>query len=74
METLKWINTSAPAEDKGKEGMDHVTGILEQLARTPKQLPKVTIADKSYKELTINDFVLQGYDSHPKIERTLIVG
>ena len=71
--TLEWINRSAPQEDRGKEGMDHVTGILEQLARAPKLLPKVTIADKSYRELKIDDFVLEGYNPEAKIERTLAV-
>ncbi len=73
LETLEWINRSAPPEDRGKEGMDHVTGIIEQLARTPKPLPKVTIADKPYNELKIDDFVLKGYEPWPKIERTLAV-
>ena len=73
LEILDWLNQKLPQEDKGKEGMDHVTGILEQLARTPKELPRVTIADRSYKELTIDDFVLENYNSHPTIKRALAV-
>ena len=73
-EVLWWLNKKLPAEDKGREGMDHVTGILEQLTRMPKELPKVTIANKPYKELTIDDFALEGYNPYPAIKRTLIVG
>ena len=53
--------------------MDHVTGILEQLTRTPKTLPKIFIADKSYNKLTIDDFVLENYNVHPTIKRALAV-
>ncbi len=70
---LNWINSSVPLEDKGKEGMDHVTGILEQLTRTPREMPRVKIADKPYNKLTIDDFVLEGYDPHPHIKRALAV-
>jgi thymidylate synthase len=71
---LSEINKISPPERKGHEGEDHVTGILEQLQRTPRQLPKVIIADKPYNELTINDFKLEGYDHYPSINRKLIVG
>ena len=70
---LEWLNKNLPPEEKGKEGMDHVTGILEQLARIPKQLPRITIADKSYKELIIDDFVLENYNPESTIKRALAV-
>ena len=73
LKILDWLNQNIPKEDKGKEGMDHVTGIIEQLIRTPKKLPKITIADKSYKELTIDDFVLENYAPHSTIKRALAV-
>ncbi len=44
---LGWIDREAPPEEKGKEGQDHVTAILEQLLRTPKKLPRLTIANKA---------------------------
>lgn len=72
-DVLTWLNHKLPDEDKGREGMDHVTGILEQLTRVPKKLPKVTIADKPYNQLTIDDFVLEGYEPWPYIKRTLAV-
>lgn len=70
---LGQLNQTLPAEDAGREGMDHVTGILEQLTREPKSLPRVTIADKPYNRLTIDDFVLEGYDPASYIKRTLAV-
>ncbi len=73
LEVLDWINKSVPLEDKAKEGQDHVTGILEQLSRTPRALPRVRIADRPFDKLTIDDFVLEGYDPHPPIKRALAV-
>lgn len=70
---LEWLNQRLPPEDKGRVGMDHVTGILEQLIRTPRELPRLTIADKPYNKLTIDDFVLEGYNPHPPIRRALAV-
>lgn len=70
---LAWLNKNLPPEDKGKEGMDHVTGILEQLTREPKTLPTLKIAKKPHSELTIDDFVIEGYDPWPAIKRTLAV-
>ena len=70
---LEALNRGLPPEPEGKEGMDHVTGILEQLARTPRKSPRVTISDKPYNELTIDDFELEGYDPHPAIRRALAV-
>ena len=63
-----------PPEPEEKEGMDHITGILEQLSREPKALPRVSInPNKHYNELSIEDFNIEGYDPHPAIRRTLAV-
>jgi len=70
---LESLNEKLPPEEEGEEGLDHVTGIIEQLARTPKELPRVTIADKPYNELTIDDFKIEGYDPEPPIRRALAV-
>jgi thymidylate synthase len=53
---LDFIKRKIPDEEHGKKGQDHITGILEQLARSPKQLPKLTIVNKKFDELAIEDF------------------
>lgn len=73
LDILEWINKKAPAEREGMEGLDHVTGILEQLVRSEKSLPKLKIAKKSFDQLSIEDFELAGYDPHPTIKRTMAV-
>jgi thymidylate synthase len=77
---LDWIENSAPKEldSDGKEReeknkLDHVTAILEQLSRKPKDLPRMTIAQKPFDELTIDDFNLIGYESHSPIRRAMAV-
>lgn len=70
---LEWINNSAPAEEKGKEGQDHVTAILEQLSRETKPLPKLKIANKKFDELSIEDFVIENYYYEPAIKRAMAV-
>jgi thymidylate synthase len=70
---LAWLEKQLPPEDERKKGMDHVTGILEQLTREPTALPRVTIANKPYKTLTIDDFAIEGYNPAPTIKRTLAV-
>jgi len=71
-EVLDWINENAPS-DGNMEKYDHVTAILEQLSREPKPLPKLTIAKKSFEELTIDDFVVENYEPHPAIRRSMCV-
>lgn len=48
--------------------VNHVDGLKEQLTRTPKALPTLTIANKPVDELTFDDFVLSGYDPDPGIK------
>ena len=72
-DALERLDGKLPPEPEGKEGMHHVTKILEQLARAPRELPKLTIAKKSYSELSIEDFKLEGYNPHPTIRGALAV-
>ncbi|MCL5769905.1 MAG: thymidylate synthase [Planctomycetes bacterium] len=46
---------------------DHVAGLREQLARSPRRLPRLKIARKPFAQLTFEDFSLQDYDPHPAI-------
>lgn len=46
---------------------DHVPGLLAQLEREPRELPRLVIAQKPFAELGYDDFVLEGYDPHPSI-------
>jgi len=56
----------------GKNGKnaeyDHVPGLLEQIERAPRKLPKLVIAKKPVDELKFEDFQVVGYDPHPKID------
>lgn len=65
--------------------LDHIPLIMEQLTRTPRQLPKLTI-DSSIKELSdftrllkaprdeiLDIFKLEGYDPHPAIKGKVAV-
>ena len=70
---LDWLHEVQPQERPETKGMDHVTGIVEQLSREPKPLPRLTIARKPFDKLTIDDFVLEGYDYHPTINRTMAI-
>lgn len=72
LEVNDWINKHAPADENEKK-YDHVTAILEQLSRKTKSLPKLTIAKKPFDELTIDDFIVEGYDPHPAIRRKMCV-
>ena len=56
-----WLESAAPAEDEA--GYDHVPGLLEQLAREPRDRPRVEIADKPLDDLTFDDVRLRDYRS-----------
>jgi thymidylate synthase len=47
---------------------DHVPGLLEQLKREPRPLPRLVIARKPFHELRFEDFRVEGYNPHPKIK------
>jgi thymidylate synthase len=49
------------------EAYDHLSGLREQLTRTPRALPKLVIARKPFGELKFADFRVEGYDPHPPI-------
>ena len=70
LEDLKKIS---PPETKGKEGYDHVTAILEQMSREPRNLPVVEIAKKDYNKLKSEDVNLIDYNPHPSINRRMAV-
>jgi thymidylate synthase len=70
---LDLIKEDAPPEREGKQGQDHVPLILQQLAREPRPLPKMTIAKKPYDELTIEDFTLDDYYPHKRIKASMAV-
>ena len=70
----EWIDIMAPSERIGEEGQDHVSAVLEQLSREPKQLPKLKMTSgKNLEELTYEDFEISSYDSHPAIRREMAV-
>ncbi len=73
LELTKFIEGSAPVEEPLENGLDHVTGILEQMARMPRKLPKVKINNKDLEELTVEDFELIDYEPHPHIRRMMAV-
>lgn len=47
--------------------VNHIDGLKEQLTRSPKPLPSLTIAKKPIDQLTFDDFTLDGYDPDPVI-------
>ncbi|MEA3499656.1 MAG: thymidylate synthase [Candidatus Marinimicrobia bacterium] len=47
---------------------NHIENIKKQLERTPKELPKLLIADKPFDELKFEDIKLIDYKYHPKIK------
>jgi thymidylate synthase len=47
---------------------DHIAGLKQQLTREPRALPRLTIAKKPMKDLTFEDFKVEGYDPHPPIQ------
>jgi thymidylate synthase len=57
--------------------LNHVTQVNEQLSRSPFPFPKIllddSIIDKSFEEITIDDFTLTDYISHPSIKAPMAV-
>jgi thymidylate synthase len=65
LDVRDWLVEAAPNEPADEEGYDHVPGLLEQCARTPKSRPQIDIADKPLDELEFDDIRLRGYESAP---------
>ncbi|WP_418281031.1 thymidylate synthase [Halorubrum sp. DTA98] len=57
-----WVERTAPDEADGEDGYDHVPGLLEQLSRTPRDRPRIEIADVPFDELTSDDVEVVDYD------------
>jgi len=73
LDVLNWVNQNAPKEGDDLKGQDHVTAILEQLAREPRELPRMHIARKPFDQLAFEDFALENYEPHPVIKRAMAV-
>lgn len=56
--------------------LNHIEGVQEQLKRSPKVLPKVRLNPdvKDIDKFTLEDIILDNYDSHPIIKVPLSVG
>jgi len=61
----EWLESTAPPEDE--DGYDHVPGLLEQLAREPRERPRIEVADTPLDELAFEDVQLHDYDPAPGI-------
>ena len=66
-ELCDWLEAVAPAEREDEERLDHVPGMLEQLAREPLDRPTLSVADVSIDELAYEDVELVEYESHEGI-------
>ncbi|WP_282094758.1 thymidylate synthase [Epibacterium ulvae] len=55
--------------------LNHVDQARAQLARTPRPLPKMTLAQRatSIDDYKIEDFAIEGYDPHPAIKADVAV-
>ena len=73
LNVLEDLKRTMPPESEMIEGYDHITAILEQMSREPKSLPMLYISDKPFDKLTIEDFKLDSYESHPSINRKMAV-
>jgi thymidylate synthase len=66
----EWILSNAPSDDSAGDisdsnyGDDHIPGLLEQLAREPKQKPELSLSDGAgINNISYDDFELSGYES-----------
>jgi thymidylate synthase (EC 2.1.1.45) len=55
-----WVEQTAPAESR--PDFDHVPGLLEQLARTPRSRPQLRVEDVPIDDLRVDHIQLEGYD------------
>lgn len=68
-----WIIRNAPPEEEGEVGLDHVTGAVEQLSRTPREAPRYSVAYKHILDLRIEDLKVEDYKPDKSIKRTMAV-
>jgi thymidylate synthase len=56
---------------------NHIEGAIEQLSRVPYKLPQLVVDDsvcsKKWEDITLDDFTVVGYKSHPKISLPMAV-
>jgi thymidylate synthase len=52
---------------------EHFDQVKVQLERKPKNLPTLYFKTKDFFEYNVNDFILDDYNYHPKIEATMNV-
>lgn len=56
--------------------LNHIDAVKEQLSRTPRKLPTVTIPDNSWNGIfnwTHNDIIIEGYNPYPAIKAEVTV-
>ena len=64
-----YIEENAPEEADENEHKDHVTGLLKQLTRDPKDRPTLKIVENTTVDtLTYEDIWIENYNPHPSIE------
>ncbi len=66
------IREEAPPEE-GRDGLDHVPGLLEQLSRETLEKPSIEVVDKPFEELSFDDIELEDYESHDSISFSVAV-
>jgi len=64
-----WLREETPADEtSGEKPADHVPNLLTQLAREPRDRPRVAVADEPLDDLTFDDVELRDYDPAPGID------
>jgi thymidylate synthase len=53
--------------------LNHLDNLKIQLERDPLPLPKLILSDKDFWDYDLNDFKLEGYESHPAIKFPIAV-
>ena len=57
--------------------LNSVDQVKEQVKRSPRPLPKLNFPDinnlEDLKDLSLDDFVLEGYDPHPAIKAKMAI-
>ena len=57
--------------------LNSVDQVKEQIKRTPRELPQLRFPDinnlEDLKGLSLDDFVLEGYDPHPAIKAKMAI-